>query len=66
MPFANYIFEYYSRISSGEITVGKWVLLLYEIIINGLQKGEYLFNAQTRLSSSLKTSVIIAKAEKIC
>ena len=46
MPFANYIFEYYSRISSGEITVGKWVLLLYEIIINGLQKGEYLFNAK--------------------
>lgn len=46
MPFANYIFEYYSRISSGEITVGKWIMLLYEIIINGLQKGEFLFNAK--------------------
>lgn len=46
MPFANYIYEYYSKIRSGEITVGKWVLLIYEIIVNGLQKGEFFFNAK--------------------
>ena len=39
MPFSNYIYEYYDGISSGNITVGKWVRLLYEYIVKGLQEG---------------------------
>ncbi|MDR2513753.1 MAG: terminase large subunit [Christensenellaceae bacterium] len=46
MAAANYIYDYYSRIKSGEITVGKWVLAVYEIIVAGLERGEYLFNAK--------------------
>lgn len=34
MPFANYIYEYFSGIQSGKYTVGKWVRLIYEIIIS--------------------------------
>lgn len=46
MPFANYIYEYFSGIQSGKYTVGKWVRLIYEIIIAGLERGEYFFNAK--------------------
>ena len=46
MPFANYIYEYFSGIQSGKYTVGKWVRLIYEIIIAGLERGDYFFNAK--------------------
>ena len=46
MPFANYIIEYYTKIQSGEIVVGKWIKAIYKIIVNGLEKGEYSFNAK--------------------
>ena len=46
MPFANYIYEYFSGIQSGKYTVCKWVRLIYEIIIAGLERGEYFFNAK--------------------
>ena len=46
MPFSNYIYEYYDGISSGNITVGKWVRLLYEYIVKGLQEGLFTFNAK--------------------
>ena len=39
MPFSNYIYEYYDGISSGNITVGKWVRLLYEYIVKGDRKS---------------------------
>ena len=54
MPFSNYIYEYYDGISSGNITVGKWVRLLYEYIVKGLQEGLFTFG-------SSKTFAIIAK-----
>ena len=46
MPFANYIYEYFSGIQTGKYTVGKWVRLIYEIVIAGLECGEYFFNAK--------------------
>lgn len=46
MPFANYIYEYFSGIQTGKYTVGKWVRLIYEIVIAGLERGEYFFNAK--------------------
>lgn len=42
----NYIFAYYQKIKDDSITVGKWVLLLYERIISGIEDGTYIFNQQ--------------------
>lgn len=46
MPFSNDIYAYYSGIQNGKFTVGKWVRLIYEIIIAGIEKGEFYFNAK--------------------
>ena len=63
MPFSNYIYEYYDGISSGNITVGKWVRLLYEYIVKGFKKGfsPSTRRRQTRQFGSSKTFAIIAK-----
>lgn len=45
-PFANHIQEYYHRIQTGEIVVGKWVKLLYEKITAGLRDGLFCFDAR--------------------
>lgn len=42
----NYIFAYYQKIKDGSIVVGKWVLLLYEKIVQGIEEGTYVFNQQ--------------------
>lgn len=44
---------------SGQITVGKWVLAVYEIIVGGLERGEYTFNAK-------KASKAIRFIENFC
>lgn len=46
MPFSNDIYAYFSGIQSGMFTVGKWVRLIYEIIIAGLEKGDFYFSAK--------------------
>lgn len=46
MPFANCIYEYYDAIKRGRITAGKWIKLLYEIVVECLQRGDYLFDAK--------------------
>lgn len=53
MPFANYIYEYFSGIQSGKYTVGKWVRLIYEIIIAGLNGANIssMRRRQTKRSS---------------
>ena len=40
----NYIQEYYNAIQSGEVVVGKWVRLLYEKILDGIEIGKYKFS----------------------
>ena len=45
-PYASYIHEYYSKITSGEIVVGAWILAVFKIIINGLLAGEYFFDGK--------------------
>ena len=40
----NYIYEYYQKIEDGSITVGRWVRLVYEYIINGLQEKRFYFD----------------------
>ena len=45
-PFANHIQEYYHKIKTGEIVVGKWITLLYEKITAGLRDGLFYFDAR--------------------
>ena len=42
----NYILEYYQQIKDGSVLVGKWVKLLYEQIIHGIEDGIYLYDAK--------------------
>jgi len=42
----NYIIEYYERICSSEIVVGKWVSLVYALIISGLEKQQFYYDAK--------------------
>lgn len=44
--YRNYIYEYYAKISSGEVVVGEWIKKVYEIVVNELEKGGYFFNAK--------------------
>ena len=42
----NYIYEYYQKINDGSIVVGKWIKLLYEIIINDIKSKKYTYDAK--------------------
>lgn len=49
----NYIYEYYQRILDGSEVVGRWIRLLYEIVVNGLDDGTYHFN-QAKANKAIK------------
>lgn len=55
----NFILAYYQAIKSGEVCVGRWIEIWYEIIVNGLQNGEYTFNAK-------KARLAVAFIERFC
>lgn len=40
----NYILAYYQGINNGSICVGRWVRLIYERLVNGIESGEYIFD----------------------
>ena len=40
----NYIFAYYQQITAGKICVGRWIMLLYEILITGLEEKRFFFD----------------------
>lgn len=42
----NWIYAYYQGIKNGKYTVGKWIALIYEYIVQGLQDKQFFFNAQ--------------------
>lgn len=42
----NFILAYYQKIKDGSIIVGRWVSLLYEKIVSGIEDGTYIFNQQ--------------------
>lgn len=46
MALNNYILEYYQGISDGTIIVGKWIRLVYEYIVKGLEEGRFQYNAR--------------------
>ena len=39
----NYINEYYQAIKDGSVIVGRWILLLYEYIVKGLENKSFYF-----------------------
>ena len=55
----NYILEYYQAIKDGTILVGKWVLMLYELIVHGIEDGTYKYDAK-------KADKAITWIEKYC
>lgn len=42
----NYILEYYQGIKDGTYNVGKWVRMLYERIVHGIEDGVYMYDAK--------------------
>ena len=44
MEKENHIYAYYQRIKDGSVVVGRWVRLLYENLIKGLEEKEFFFD----------------------
>lgn len=40
----NYIFAYWEAIQKGQVTVSKWIRMLYQILVDGLKNGTWLFD----------------------
>ena len=55
----NYILAYYQQIREGTVTVGKWVRLLYELIIRGIQEQRFTY-------SQKKATAAIRFVESFC
>lgn len=55
----NFILQYYQKIEDGSITVGKWVRLLYEFIIKGLEDKVFFYEPK-------KAARAISFIEKFC
>lgn len=47
----NYIFAYYQKISDGTENVGRWVKLLYDLIIRGLQEKRFIYNHKKAMAA---------------
>lgn len=59
MTNKNYILAYYQHIKDGTETVGKWIELWYEYIVQGLEKGAFFFDAK-------KAAAAIVFIENFC
>lgn len=46
MANKNYIYEYYQKINDGSITVGKWIHLVYEYIVKGLEQKMFVYDSK--------------------
>ena len=42
----NYIYAYYQKIKNGSVVVGRWIELLYEYIIRGLDEKQFFFDSR--------------------
>lgn len=40
----NFILSYYQQIENGSVTVGRWIRLIYEYLVNGLEKKLFFFD----------------------
>lgn len=55
----NYILQYYQAIENGAVTVGKWVRLLYEYIVKGLEDKLFFYDQK-------KAGRAVAFIERFC
>ena len=55
----NAIYKYYQGITDGSITVGKWIRMLYEVIIDGLESKRWMFDQR-------RANAAIGFIEKYC
>ena len=46
MTSHNYIYEYYQQIKDGTAHVGRWIKLIYEYIVTGLEEKRFFFDAK--------------------
>lgn len=49
----NYIFSYYQKVKDGTITAGKWIKLVYEYIIKGLESKSFFYD-QKKANRAIK------------
>ena len=47
----NYILAYYQQICDGSVTVGRWIRLVYEYLVNGLQEKRFTFDQKKALAA---------------
>jgi phage terminase large subunit-like protein len=40
----SYIYQYYTKIKSGKIVASKWIILIYQIIVDGVEKGKWYYD----------------------
>ena len=40
----NFILAYFQKIKDGSVCVGRWVRLLYEYLVKGIESGEFIFD----------------------
>ena len=55
----DYILAYYQAICDGSVCVGKWIRIWYEMIVKGLEAGEYFYNPK-------KANLAISFIERFC
>ena len=44
MPKDNYIYAYYQKIKDGSVCVGRWIQLVYEYLVSGIESGDFFFD----------------------
>ena len=44
MTANNYIYEYYQKIKNGEILAGRWIQLVYEYIVRGIEQKKFVYD----------------------
>ena len=49
----NYIYTYYQQIQDGTVIVGRWIRLVFEYLIKGLEKKEFFFD-QKKANKAIK------------
>ena len=40
----NYIYAYYQKITDGSVTVGRWIRLIYEYLVKGIEEKRFYFD----------------------
>lgn len=49
----NYILKYYQQINDGTVTVGKWIRLLYDFLVHGIEEKTFFFD-QKKADAAIK------------